>query len=318
MENRFAILNHCHFNVKSYITLSASHWLSAARPKTLPLALTSIVTGSCLAYTHQHFSWSVSLLALLTATLLQILSNLANDYGDSQQGTDNQDRLGPTRAIQSGEISPTQMKIAMIVCSLLSLLSGLALILSSLTTIVDIGIFLGLGVLAIFCAIAYTVGKRPYGYMGLGDLAVYVFFGLLGVGGTYYLHALSITADLLLPATATGLLAVAVLNINNMRDLDNDQTHGKTTVAVRLGLGKAKLYHALLISLAWLSYFAFVLNSHCNPLSLLLTVAILIPSALHLRALNRAKDSLAIAPLMAGVVKLALVANVLFSLAIIV
>ncbi|OBT16459.1 1,4-dihydroxy-2-naphthoate octaprenyltransferase [Vibrio sp. UCD-FRSSP16_10] len=295
-----------------------SHWLSAARPKTLPLALTSIVTGSCLAYTHQHFSWSVSLLSLLTATLLQILSNLANDYGDSQQGTDNQDRLGPTRAIQSGEISSKQMRIAMTACSILSLAAGLALILTSLTTTTDIMIFLGLGVLAIFCAIAYTVGNRPYGYMGLGDLAVYVFFGLLGVGGTFYLHTLSISADLFLPATATGLLAVAVLNVNNMRDLDNDQAFGKTTMAVRLGLPKAKLYHASLISIAWLAYFAFILNNHFSLLSLLITMIILVPSFLHLRALHNAKDSLAIAPLMADVVKLALIANLLFSLAIIV
>ncbi|CAM2976208.1 1,4-dihydroxy-2-naphthoate polyprenyltransferase [Vibrio rarus] len=298
--------------------MSASHWLSAARPKTLPLALTSIVTGSCLAYTHQHFSWKVSLLALLTATLLQILSNLANDFGDAKQGTDNHDRLGPTRAIQSGEITAKQMQVAMVVCSILSLMSGLALILSSLTTLLDIAIFLGLGVLAIFCAIAYTVGKRPYGYMGLGDLAVFVFFGLLGVGGTFYLHTLSISGDLLLPATATGLLAVAVLNVNNMRDIDNDKAFGKTTVAVRLGLTKAKQYHAFLILTAWLAYLAFVLSNHCSSLSVLMTALILVPSALHLRALQSAKDSLAIAPLMAGVVKLALIANLVFSLAIIV
>ncbi|MEZ8989025.1 1,4-dihydroxy-2-naphthoate polyprenyltransferase [Vibrio breoganii] len=300
------------------MTLSVSHWLSAARPKTLPLALTSIVTGSCLAYTHQQFSWSVSILALLTATLLQILSNLANDYGDAQQGTDNQDRLGPTRAIQSGEITAKQMKSAMVMCSLLSLAAGLTLILTSLTTMVDIGIFLGLGVLAIFCAIAYTVGKKPYGYIGLGDLSVYIFFGLLGVGGTFYLHTNAISADLFLPATATGLLAVAVLNVNNMRDIDNDRAFGKTTMAVRMGLAKAKHYHALLVLSAWLAYFIFVLNNHVSFISLLLTSLILVPSLLHLRSLNRATDSLAIAPLMAGVVKLALIANLLFSLAIIV
>lgn len=276
------------------------------------------MTGSCLAYTHQQFSWSVSLLALLTATLLQILSNLANDYGDAQQGTDNQDRIGPTRAIQSGAISDKQMRTAMVICSILSLICGLSLILTSLTTAADIGIFLGLGVLAIFCAIAYTVGNSPYGYIGLGDLAVYVFFGLLGVGGTFYLHAQLISAALFLPATATGLLAVAVLNVNNMRDIDNDRACGKTTMVVRMGLPKAKTYHVVLVLTAWACFLAFVLNNSYSLASTLLTGVVLIPCIMHLRSIKRAPDSHAIGPLMGGMVKLALIANLLFSISIIV
>ncbi len=303
--------------INSFI-LSISHWLSAARPKTLPLALASIVTGSCIAYSQGSHFWSVSLLALLTATLLQILSNLANDYGDAQHGTDNEERIGPERAIQSGAITLAQMKTAMVICSLLSVASGLALIFTSLTHSADIWMFIGLGVASIFCAIAYTVGKKPYGYLGLGDLSVYVFFGLLGVGGTFYLHTQSIDSLLLLPSTASGLLAVGVLNVNNMRDIENDSAFGKTTVAVRLGLEKAKRYHMLLVSVAWLCYLGFILNNHFSLESLALVIMILGPGIKHLVAIKSASTSAEIAPLMGDIVKLALIANLLFSIAIIV
>jgi 1,4-dihydroxy-2-naphthoate octaprenyltransferase len=162
------------------------------------------------------------------------------------------------------------------------------------------------------------VGNRPYGYIGLGDLAVYVFFGLLGVCGTFYLHTQSLNLDLFLPATATGLLAVAVLNVNNMRDIDNDQACGKTTLAVRMGLTRAKNYHALLVLSAWLCFLGFVLNNNFSLISTILTGVILIPSILHLKSINHAPDSKAIGPLMAEVVKLAIIANLLFSISIIV
>ncbi len=262
--------------------------------------------------------WSVSILALITATLLQILSNLANDYGDAQHGTDNQDRIGPTRAIQSGAISLTQMKSAMVICSILSVMSGLTLILTSLTHSADIWVFIGLGIAAIFCAVAYTVGKKPYGYMGLGDLSVYVFFGLLGVGGTFYLHAQTLDFFLFLPATASGLLAVAVLNVNNMRDIDNDSACGKTTVAVRLGLDKAKRYHMALVTVAWVCYLLYLLTYHADLFSLVLVAIIFVFSMKHLIAIKQASNSLAIAPLMGDIVKLALIANLLFSIAILV
>lgn len=214
---------------------SLNIWLDAARPKTLPLALVTITTGSSLAYSNGQFSFEIMLLAMITAILLQILSNLANDYGDAQQGTDNEARLGPTRAMQSGAVTQGEMKKAIGINIALTILSGLALIFYSLDSLTNIVAFLGLGLLAILSSIAYTMGSKPYGYVGLGDLSVFIFFGLLGVGGTYFLHTGSLSAAIFIPAIGCGLLAVAVLNINNMRDIDNDRACGKKTVAVRLG-----------------------------------------------------------------------------------
>ncbi|MDF5436548.1 1,4-dihydroxy-2-naphthoate octaprenyltransferase, partial [Vibrio parahaemolyticus] len=163
-------------------------WLEAARPKTLPLALVSILTGSVLAYSAGHFSLTIAIMAFVTATLLQILSNLANDYGDAVQGTDNDKRLGPLRAMQSGAVSAKQMKQAIIFNIVLTAISGLVLVFYSLSSLESIVTFIGLGILAILAAIAYTMGSKPYGYVGLGDISVFLFFGLLGVSGTYFLH----------------------------------------------------------------------------------------------------------------------------------
>ncbi|MDF5223169.1 1,4-dihydroxy-2-naphthoate polyprenyltransferase, partial [Vibrio parahaemolyticus] len=234
-------------------------WLEAARPKTLPLALVSILTGSVLAYSAGHFSLTIAIMAFVTATLLQILSNLANDYGDSVQGTDNDKRLGPLRAMQSGAVSAKQMKQAIIFNIALTAISGLVLVFYSLSSLESIVTFIGLGILAILAAIAYTMGSKPYGYVGLGDISVFLFFGLLGVSGTYFLHTGHVDTTLFLPALGCGLLAVAVLNINNMRDIENDRECGKRTVAVRLGQRKAKQYHFVLLGGAILAFAAYLL-----------------------------------------------------------
>ena len=154
-------------------------WLDAARPKTLPLALVSILTGSVLAYAAGQFSLPISLMAFITATLLQILSNLANDYGDAVKGTDNEKRLGPLRALQSGAVTKEQMKQAIGFNIVLTVISGLILVFYSLSSLESILTFIGLGILAILAAIAYTMGSKPYGYVGLGDISVFLFFGLL-------------------------------------------------------------------------------------------------------------------------------------------
>lgn len=177
-------------------------WLEAARPKTLPLALVSILTGSVLAYSAGHFSLTIAIMAFVTATLLQILSNLANDYGDAVQGTDNDKRLGPLRAMQSGAVSAKQMKQAIIFNIVLTAISGLVLVFYSLSSLESIVTFIGLGILAILAAIAYTMGSKPYGYVGLGDISVFLFFGLLGVSGTYFLHTGHVDTTLFLPALA--------------------------------------------------------------------------------------------------------------------
>ncbi len=226
---------------------NASAWLHAFRLRTLPLAVSSIIVGSGLAAFADGFRPVVMGLALLTAILLQILSNLSNDLGDHLHGTDNDGRVGPQRTVQSGAIPPGTMKRAMLLCGILAFLSGVALIVTALGLSLPALVFLALGLLAIGAAVKYTYGRNPYGYAGLGDASVFVFFGLVGVLGTFHLHTLYFEPGLLLPAAAFGLLSAGVLNVNNMRDIRNDQASGKITLAVRLGPGAAKSYHGLLI-----------------------------------------------------------------------
>jgi len=224
-------------------------WISAFRLRTLPLALASIVLGSFTAYKANRFSWLVFGLTILTTVLLQVLSNLANDYGDAKKGTDNENRVGPTRAVQSGAISAAAMKRGMIICGILAFISGLALIAVAFQRVFFVGtlVFLLLGIGAIYAAIKYTVGKDAYGYHGMGDISVFLFFGLVGVIGTHYLQILGFHPSLLLPAAAVGMLSAGVLNLNNMRDIENDAAMGKNTQAVKLGSVKAKYYHAFLL-----------------------------------------------------------------------
>jgi 1,4-dihydroxy-2-naphthoate octaprenyltransferase len=208
--------------------------------------------GSGLAWGSPFFSAEMAALAALTTVFLQILSNLANDYGDFVSGVDLKDRIGPTRALQSGAIQPTAMKRAVILFAVLALLSGLGLLAVAWRSGMREAVFvlLGLGLAAIAAAIMYTVGKRPYGYMGLGDVFVFVFFGLVGVGGSFYLVSGGLWDwKILLPAASVGLLSAAVLNLNNMRDAEKDALAGKRTLAVMLGRKKSKVYHTLLLML---------------------------------------------------------------------
>ncbi|GAA4364702.1 1,4-dihydroxy-2-naphthoate polyprenyltransferase [Hymenobacter saemangeumensis] len=226
-----------------------SPWISAFRPRTLPLALASILTGGFLAAAAGQFNGPVVALAALTTVLLQVLSNLANDYGDSQNGADSVHRQGPQRAVQSGAISPAQMKRAMYLFGALSLLSGLTLLWVALGTerlVWALG-FLVLGLAAIWAAVNYTAGDKPYGYAGLGDISVFVFFGLVGVCGSYFLQTLTLPMAVLLPAAALGCFATAVLNVNNIRDISSDVLAGKITIPVRLGGANARRYHWLLL-----------------------------------------------------------------------
>ncbi|EEX93472.1 1,4-dihydroxy-2-naphthoate octaprenyltransferase [Vibrio orientalis CIP 102891 = ATCC 33934] len=288
-------------------------WLDAARPKTLPLALVSILTGSVLAYSTHQFSPVVALLAFLTATFLQILSNLANDYGDAVKGTDNENRLGPVRAIQSGAVTQQDMKHAMVINIILTIISGLVLVTYALESLQSILAFIGLGVLAIIAAIAYTVGNKPYGYVGLGDISVFIFFGLLGVAGTYFLHTGIVAPQLILPAIGCGLLAVAVLNINNMRDIENDEVCGKKTVAVRLGQRRAKQYHFALLSGAVLAFAAYLIHQP-TPLWISLPFLLsLLVTYKHGKAVWLADNPAQIAPMMPVIVKCSMVTNLLFA-----
>ncbi len=288
-------------------------WLRAARPKTLPLALASIMTGSALAYWNNHASATITLMAFVTATLLQILSNLANDYGDAVKGTDNDDRLGPQRAMQSGLITQEAMKKAIGINIVLTMISGLILVFSSLHQTMDIIGFIALGLLAIGAAIAYTIGDKPYGYRGLGDISVFIFFGLLGVAGTYYLHTGHLSSALFLPATACGLLAVSVLNINNLRDIENDETCGKMTLVVRMGGDWGRKYHAVLMATSFTCLAIFSATQIHSLVGWLFLLAG--PFALyHVISVLRAPNGKAIRPMMGTVVQCALFINIFFSI----
>jgi len=225
-------------------------WLKAFRLRTLPLAFSSILLGCFLAAESGTFKWGTAIFALLTTLFLQILSNLANDYGDFVKGTDGDDRVGPERALQSGDISKKEMVMAIFLFSLLALISGICLLIVSLKPSNEFWFFLVLGFLAIAAAIKYTIGKKAYGYQGFGDFFVFIFFGITGVVGTFYLHTQQLIWEILLPASSVGLLSTAVLNLNNMRDYYSDKKCGKKTLVVKIGLAKAKKYHISLIVLS--------------------------------------------------------------------
>ena len=241
-------------------------WLSAIRLRTLPLALSSIGMGGFLAAASNKFDGNIFLLCCITTICLQILSNLANDYGDSVNGADHVGRKGPQRAVQSGAISLKQMKLAVAFTALLSLVAGISLLWASLEwSRNEFFIFLGIGLLCILAAIAYTIGKKPYGYSGLGDISVLIFFGLVGVLGSTYLMTKTFEWFHVLPALTCGLFSVAVLNINNIRDIESDKSAGKFSVPVRIGKTKAAQYHGwLLIGGTLLSLIYVVYNFHAG------------------------------------------------------
>ena len=290
-------------------------WWETARPKTLPLALASIFTGSALGYwaNPQGFNGLVMALCLLTTILLQVLSNFANDYGDHQKGSDTEERIGPLRGIQKGAISAKELKWGLILMVVASFLSGSFLIGIAYESLSDLLAFAGLGILAIVAAITYTVGAKPYGYMGLGDISVLVFFGLLGVGGTYYLQTHSIDSHIILPAIGSGLLASAVLNINNLRDIEQDAKAGKNTLAVRLGSYKGRVYHSILLSVAALCYLAFALATAISWTNYLFVLAMPL-LAKHAIFVYRSQQPSELRPILAQMSMISLLINILFSL----
>lgn len=304
-------------------TMSESHsvsttqaWLESLRPRTLPLAFASIVCGSALAFWQGVFNPAIALLALLTAGLLQILSNLANDYGDAVKGSDKEDRIGPLRGMQKGVITQAQMKKALIITVVLICVSGLALVAVACRTLADFLGFLVLGLLAIIAAITYTVGTKPYGYMGLGDISVLVFFGWLSVAGTWYLQAHTLSLLVFLPATACGLLATAVLNINNLRDIDSDRENGKNTLAVRLGPVLARRYHACLLigALVCLAVFNLIWLQSLWGWLFVLAAPLLIKQT---RFVLREMEPVAMRPMLERTVKAALLTNLLFAVGVV-
>lgn len=266
-------------------------WLSAMRLRTLPLSVSGIIIGTCLAAYNGRFNIFVFILALLTTVSLQILSNLANDYGDGVRGTDNEDRVGPQRAIQSGQITPEQMfeAIKKNILVVIALTITLVYVAFGHQNLLYALLIIVLGGISIYAAINYTMGDSPYGYRALGDVFVFIFFGFISVLGTYLLNTKTIDHIVFLPATALGLLSVAVLNLNNMRDREEDAKVGKITLAVKLGAERAKKYHYFLITGAMFSITVFSILYYVEPYNFIFLISF-IPLGIHLKRIKNAKQ----------------------------
>jgi 1,4-dihydroxy-2-naphthoate octaprenyltransferase len=223
--------------------------------------------GSFLAIADRGFKWTVFIFAILTTIFLQILSNLANDYGDYTKGTDEKERIGPPRMVTTGAITPVAMRFGIAIVIILALFSGSVLIYFGIGNTVGWKqiLFFLLGIASITAAVKYTIGKNPYGYRGFGDLFVFIFFGLVGVGGTYYLHTGYLKTSILLPSASIGFLSAGVLNLNNLRDFFSDKKAGKRTMVVILGTRIAKLYHLLLVSGAFIFTFIYSIYYFVSP-----------------------------------------------------
>ncbi|MET3535358.1 1,4-dihydroxy-2-naphthoate octaprenyltransferase [Chryseobacterium limigenitum] len=232
-------------------------WIKAARLRTLPLSLSGIIMGAFIAKWRLYgeggiWDWKIFALALVVTLLYQVLSNYANDYGDGVKGTDAKRATeAESRAVASGRITAKQMKNAVILFSILSFVATIALLYIAFIPkyMNEFYIFIGLGLASILAAIGYTVGKKPYGYMGLGDLFVFIFFGLVSVCGSYFLFTKTFSWDMLLPGTAVGMMSMAVLNLNNMRDIESDRLSGKNSFALRIGFKNAMIYEMILLQL---------------------------------------------------------------------
>lgn len=266
-------------------------WIGAARLRTLPLSISGILVGSSIAFAAGDFNTVIFILALATTLGLQVLSNFANDYGDFVKGTDNEERVGPQRALQSGMITRKEMFGGMLATGIITFLLALALIFVSFggkNTFYAL-VFVVLGIGAIAAAVKYTVGDSAYGYRGLGDVFVFIFFGIVGVYGCYFLYSLAWDWAVMLPAITIGSLSAGVLNLNNMRDRIADERAGKNTLVVKLGAARAKIYHYTLIILACSCIILFTSLTFSGIEDLLYFLAF-IPLILHLNRLRKNRN----------------------------
>lgn len=296
-------------------------WIKAARLRTLPLSVSGIILGSACAYqavpSHSKF-WLILGLCLLTTLFFQVLSNYANDYGDAVKGTDNENRVGPQRAIQSGEITKTAMKKAIIITSVLGMISSIAVVYFSFgkENFVQAVIYLGLAVACIGAAIKYTVGSSAYGYRGLGDVFVFLFFGLVSTLGSYYLYTHSLDLKVLFPAIGVGLLSTAVLNMNNMRDIENDAAMNKNTLVVKMGYQKAKKYHFFLIIAPIILFNIYAMASFTKWYQFVYVLA-LIPLFKNISVVSKTKNPRDLDPELKRIALTTFFVSLLFSIAII-
>lgn len=291
------------------------HWIQAARLRTLPLSLSGIIVGSFLAVNKGSFRWEVCVLALLTTIGFQVLSNFANDYGDGVKGTDNENRVGPKRALQSGAISPKQMLRGIYITVAVTLIIAIALIYVSFGSenfVLSI-VFFFLGLASIAAAIKYTMGKNAYGYSGLGDVFVFLFFGLLAVVGSEFLYTQKINMLSFLPAISIGLFSAAVLNLNNMRDRASDILANKNTLVVKLGAKQAKLYHYFLIVGAVVSTLVYTALSFSTLFNGLYIIAF-VPMLIHLITVINNKEAVLLDPELKKVALSTFLFSILFGL----
>ena len=272
-------------------------WVNAARLRTLPLSVSGIIVGYALASLFGFTNSTIFIIALLTTVALQVTSNFANDYGDGVKGTDNETRIGPKRAYQSGILTRKELKRGIIIAIVVSLALIVALILSAFSTdsLLYIAIFFVLGVLAVWASIKYTVGESAYGYRGLGDVFVFIFFGLVSVLGCMFLLTSKLYAIAFLPAITVGLLSVAVLNLNNLRDIISDKNSGKNTIVVKMGFLNGKKYHYSILIVSFICALVFTLYSYTSYINFIWILAY-IPIAKHFTRIVKMKDSLTMDP----------------------
>ena len=263
-------------------------YITSFRLRTLPLSLSGVLLGSLLAASDGYFKTTTFVWAMLTTVALQILSNLANEVGDLTKGTDNEHRLGPIRSAQSGALSMREMVQAMIVFGVIAIITGSLLISEAFRDLLNwksIALFIAGGA-SIVAAVKYTVGKSAYGYRGLGDLFVFIFFGVVSVMGSYFAMSDVLPWICVLPAAAIGFLSSGVLNMNNIRDIENDSVCGKRTIPVILGIQGAKIYHFVITLLAviCLVLYSMLHSAGWTGYLFLLTLPLLV---MHLKSVYR-------------------------------
>jgi 1,4-dihydroxy-2-naphthoate polyprenyltransferase len=300
--------------------LKIKYWIDAMRLRTLPLSVSGIIVGSGMAALLDKWDTLIFLFAILTTISFQVLSNFSNDLGDSQKGSDNNNRIGPKRTVQAGLISGKEMQIGIIICSILALLFAGSLIYISAKNLSEelIYFYVGLALSCVLSAITYTIGKRAYGYHGFGDLMVFLFFGLVSTLGVFSLYGDGFQWLVLLPAITVGLWSTAVLNLNNLRDHENDKLSKKNTLVVSMGFEKAKYYHGFLIILGLSFWFVSVLLISALTYNILLFVA-LIPSIsliFHLKRVFQTSEPKDLDPELKKVALITFFSSVIFALVI--
>lgn len=282
-------------------------WVLASRPKTLPAALVPVIMGTAMAYGDGVYHLPAALAALLGALLIQIATNFVNDYADFKKGTDTGERIGPLRVTQAGLVTPTQMKFAIALVFFLTVLAGLYLVYRGGWPVVIIG------VLSIVSGALYTAGPYPLGYLGLGDIFVLIFFGPVALAGTYYVQALTINWIVILAGLAPGLLSVAILTVNNLRDIDGDTKAGKKTLAVRFGRNFAKNEYFYSVLLACLiPVMIFIITGQHKFAALAALTLFFAPGPL--KAVFSQTDGPTLNNALAGTGKLLLIYGILFSI----